>query len=166
MEKQDKRIGNQFWRNVPIEKLGRPSKYKTPDELWNDVRDYFDHCDKNPVTVEEEKSSMHGVAVTSNDLRIPYTWEGMFVFLSVCNLDHYKTKNEFSAILTHIENIIRNQKFVGASIGIFNHSIIARDLGLMESSKMDITTGGEKINRQDLTPEQVKNISEDLEGDI
>lgn len=166
MAKQDKRIGNQFWRNVPIDKLGRPAKFKTPEELWEAAKDYFDFCDNNPIFNEETKTSSNGTQVTENRLKIPYTWEGLYIHLSVVHLDHYKTKNDFLGILTHIGNIIRNQKFMGATVGIFNHGIIARDLGLMENSKIDVTTKGESINRGELTPDQVKKIADNLEDEI
>ena len=46
-------------------------------------------------------------------------------------------------IIHKIEEIIYNQKFEGAAVGIFNSNIIARDLGL--SDKKDIDHRGSLI---------------------
>ena len=47
-----------------------------------------------------------------------------------------------------------SQKFEGASAGIFNHAIIARDLGLTE--RFDHTTKGEQMNLPDYMKKDVE----------
>lgn len=144
--------GNEFWKFADPFKIGRPNKYKTPEELWLHAKQYFDWVDNNPILKTDFKGK--DSEMVQYDLQRPYTWQGLYVFLCVKDLEHYKTKNEFSEILTHIGNIIYSQKFDGAAVGIFNHAIIARDLGLVDKS--DVTTKGKEINRyQDLTDEQI-----------
>lgn len=46
---------------------------------------------------------------------------------------------DFSRIITHVRQIIYRQKFEGAAAGFLNPNIIARDLGLSESSKTEHT---------------------------
>lgn len=50
---------------------------------------------------------------------------------------------DFSAVINKIEEIIYQQKFEGAAVGLFNSNIIARDLGLRD--KQDLTSNGEQI---------------------
>ena len=148
--------GNQFWKNIDPDNLGRPPKWKTPTALWEAIQPYFKECDDNPLESIETKVNKSTETRTIKH-KIPYTWEGLYVFLTVCDLDHYKTKQEFSAILTHVKHIIYNQKFTGAAAGLFNQAIIARDLGLTE--KTDITSGGDKIG-PDYTDKQRARIEE------
>jgi hypothetical protein len=59
---------------------------------------------------------------------------------------------------------MRSQKFEGASVGIFNSNIIARDLGLKEN--VDNTTNGKDLNTNlVLTKEAAKKISDALEDE-
>ena len=135
--------GNQFWRNIDPKNIGRNPKFETPEELWNAAVEYFQHCDDNPIETKETFTDPAKSTVKIHQLAVPYTWEGLYVFLGICNLNHYKTKEAFSTIITHIGNVIRNQKFSGAASGIFNANIIARDLGLTD--KKDITSDGEQL---------------------
>ena len=149
--------GNQFWRNIDPDDLGRNPKYKTPNELWEDSVKYFQMCDENPITSRE--TSVKGKITQVKDLehKIPYTWQGLYVFLGVCDLEHYKTKPAFSEILTHMSNIIYNQKFTGASAGIFNSAIIIRDLGLANKEEANIKIDGLKSLTDSELDEQIKN---------
>ena len=151
-------IGNQFWKNVPYEKLGRPAAYNSPKELWDEVVGYFDECDNNPIEVDKEISSDKGVSQITSKHRIPYTWRGLYVYLGVRDLEHYKTKNEFSEIMKHIGNIIYNQKFTGAAIGIFNHNLIARELGLNDN----IVNTNLNHEMPPITEERIKEITDKL----
>jgi len=134
--------GNKIWQLADPEKVGRPPTYKTPIELWKEVTGYFKWADDNPILKTDFKGK--DVETVQYDLQRPYTWQGLYVYLGVKDIEHYKTKIEFSEIIAHIGNIIYSQKFDGASVGIFNPNIIARDLGLTD--KTDHTTNGKEIN--------------------
>ena len=154
VKKIDKRIGNQFWKLADPETLGRPRIFKTPAELWEKAQGYFQECDENPLKAVKRKSRKYKTKEYSGfsdeeieTLKIPYTWEGLYVYLGVCDLEYYRKDRDFSKVLTHIRNIMYNQKFSGAAAGIFNHSIIARDLGLKEHTEH---TGEITINQREL----------------
>jgi hypothetical protein len=53
----------------------------------------------------------------------------------------------YSTVIARIDSIIYNQKFEGAAVGAFHHSIIARDLGLTD--KVENT-----IKEQPLFPDE------------
>lgn len=134
--------GNQFWKLADPSCLGRPLIFKTPLELWSKAKEYFQYCDENPFeVVETVTGSKRYEKITRH--KIPYTWEGLYAYLGISHLDDYKKRKDFSGIIRHIGNIIRNQKFSGAAAGLFNANIIARDLGLRD--KHDHTSNGETL---------------------
>ena len=134
---------NQFWKLRS--KHGRDLIFSTPEILWEAAVQYFEATDarkwkkkdwvgKDAIEVERETET-------------PYTISGLCLYLDVSREWWNKFKNEnredFLQVLTRIENIIYTQKFEGASVGAFNASIIARDLGLKEQT--DITSNGKDL---------------------
>ena len=146
--------GNKIWQLADPETVGRPRIFETPNDLWEKAKEYFEYIDSNPILKTDFKGK--DSEMVKYDLQRPYTWQGLYVFLGVCNLERYRSNDVFANIFTHIGNIIYSQKFDGATVGIFNHAIIARDLGLTD--KTDITTNGKDIvsKYSDWTPEQIR----------
>lgn len=145
-KKIDRRIGNQFWKMADPECLGQPRNFPTPTDLWNKAKEYFQECDESPLTSQETTTTDKGVYDKVKQHKVPYTWQGLYVFLGVVSLKRYKEKNEYVPIITHIGNVIYNQKYTGAAAGLFNANIIARDLGLAESVKSEDIT---KLSKED-----------------
>ncbi|MFA5557515.1 MAG: terminase small subunit, partial [Flavobacteriaceae bacterium] len=100
-----------------------------------------------PIEVEDNKGTKH---VNIVKLKRPYTIKAFLLYVDASSswLSDFKKNapEDFLEVIRKIESIIYVQKFEGAAIGIFQHNIIARDLGLIESSKVDHTTRGDKIN--------------------
>ena len=140
--------GNQFWKLADPECLGSPRNFKDSGVLWAKAKEYFQECDDNPLTREETTTSEKGIFNKVFIHKVPYTWEGLYIYLGVVSLKRYREKEEFVLILSHIGNIIRNQKYTGAATGLFNANIIARDLGLTDVQKVENTNieGEKKIN--------------------
>lgn len=144
--------GNNFWKNRT--KHGRDKIFSTPEILWDEACKYFQWADDNPWVKHEaiKSGELAGQLVVIPTSR-PYTLSGLCLYLGVNSKyfnDFKKNLKEdyidFSEVLTHIEEIIYTQKFEGAAIGMFNSSIIARDLGLSDKKELDHTTKGERIN--------------------
>lgn len=154
--------GNKLWQLADPFKVGRPSLFPTPEHLWNEAIKYFEFQDKTPIITTENITADKGSSTKNVEHSKPYTWEGLYIFLGVYDLDHYKTKTEFSLILKLLKDIIYNQKFEGATVGIFNSNIIARDLGLKDNS--DITTKGESLNA--LTKEEAIKKANELDNEF
>jgi hypothetical protein len=155
---------NQFWKLRS--KHGRDKLFATPELLWEASVEYFEWCDDNPEYLVEQKKGTTNIKLTMvNSLDMdelkgelenlvyvptkkPYTIQGLCLYLG-CNVmyinqfeDGLKGKKDemsigFSLILTRIREIIYNQKFIGASVGYFNSSIIARDLGLVDKKGIE-----------------------------
>src|SRR5690606_18813910 len=75
-------------------------------------------------------------------LQRPYTITGLCIYLDASREWWTKFRasatEDFLPILTRVEEIIYSQKFDGEAVGVFNQSIIARDLGLVEKSETKV----------------------------
>jgi len=135
-DKGDKRIGNDFWKQRT--KHGRDKLFETPEILLEAACEYFQWCLDNPL--------METIIQGNKKWEVPkmraMTESGLCIFLDIerQTLDNYSNKEsykDFFAVITRIKDIIRTQKFEGASAGFLNANIIARDLGL--SDKQELT---------------------------
>lgn len=129
--------GNQFWKLRS--KHGRDKIFQSPEILWEAACEYFEVTDKRIW----EKIEYHGkdAKMCKVPIKPPYTIYGLTIFLDIDlkTWNNYKNKEsykDFFPIIAQIERIIYTQKFEGASVGIFNQSIIARDLGLRDTQEV------------------------------
>lgn len=161
--------GNQFWKMRS--KHGRDKLFETPELLWESACDYFQFCDDNPwvrtKTQSYDKGEFSGESLEEIPTQRPYSKKGLFVFIDCSDtwLTNFKktASNDFLRVIERIENIIETQQWEGATVGAFNSNIIARTLGLKDSS--DITTGGDKITDKNLSPEEIKQLADKLKND-
>lgn len=136
-------VGNQFWKLRS--KHGRDKLFASPDLLWEAACEYFQWCEDNPLEVIDFRGK-DATKVTLPKQR-PYTIQGLCLYLDTST--HYfndfeAAKHEgFTEIVSRIRQTIYDQKFSGASAGIFNHNIIARDLGLVDKKDQAVTVAGE-----------------------
>lgn len=136
--------GNEYWKLRA--KHGRDKLLASPDLLWESACEYFQYITDNPIETKETKAKPNGKEVTTIEHRRPFTWEGLELFLDIDTLRNYKTAEshkDFLQVITRIEKVIYSNKFEGATSGIFNANIIARDLGLRDRS--DMTTNDKEI---------------------
>jgi hypothetical protein len=140
--------GNQFWKLADPEFLGKPKNFPKPIDLWNACKPYFEWVDENPIIKQSTTTTAKGTFHNEEPLQKPYTWMGLYVFLGVSDLSAYKENKDYFQVITHIDNIIRNQKFEGATAGIFNANIIARDLGLVD--KKEIETNSKDLSESEI----------------
>ncbi|MBK0403885.1 DNA-packaging protein [Adhaeribacter sp. BT258] len=117
---------------------GRPRRFATPEQLWQAASAYFEWCEAHPLF---KVQWVGGIAKRVNiEIPRPFTLSGLRLHLrcGVNYLSQLKKRltdspqdRELEDIINRIELVIYEQKFVGAAVGIYNVSIIARDLGLM-----------------------------------
>lgn len=145
-------LKNKFWELRT--KHGRDKIFTTPDLLWTAATEYFKWCDDNPwIKNEAIKSGDLAGQIIKVPTSRPYTLTALCLYLGV-NADYFRQfkenlkedEQDFSWVITRIEETIYTQKFEGASVGMFNANIIARDLGLTDKKELDHTTKGESIN--------------------
>ena len=136
---------NEFWKAKST--YGRQPTFKTPKELMDACMQYFSWVETHPFYEFKVVGTHFGETITENiPKKRPMTIVSLCLFLdiSVVTWLNYKKKgDQFLNICNMAEDVIREQKFGGAASGFFNHSIIARDLGLVD--KKDVTSAGEAI---------------------
>lgn len=134
--------GNKFWELRS--KNGRDKLFASPKLMWNAACQYFNWCVDNPI---KDPRSFGGKQM----IQRPFTMEGLCRYLN-CNTAYFRTFKSrltdadegFDTVINNIEETVYQQKFENAAIGVYNQSIIARDLGLTEKTdstiKADIHT--------------------------
>lgn len=134
-------------------KHGRDKIFATPEIMLEACYEYFKWCEENPLIEIDYRGSNPPVKVELPKMRA-YTLAGLTCFLDV-NTVYFndfeanikgkedQISKDFSKVITHVKEIIYNQKFVGAAGGFLNPNIIARDLGLSEKTKLDADVTGE-----------------------
>lgn len=150
-------------------KVGRPRKFKTPNEMALLFNDYVDFVTNN--NLEEGVAFHYQGDVTHDKIKKmrPLSLEGFCVFVGT-TLDTFKNyeslptnnkyKAEFLALCTRIRDIVFVQQYEGAAAGLLNHAVVAAKLHLAQVIKQtNINTTPE-----DITPESVKKINDYLEG--
>jgi len=132
-------IGNKYWQLRS--KHGRDKLFATPELLWQAACEYFEWCDNNPVLKEDYVGK--DADKVQRELQRPYTISGLCIYLDASREWWAKFKGsateDFLQVLSRIEEIIYSQKFDGAAVGVFNQSIIARDLGLADKKEVENT---------------------------
>lgn len=137
--------GNQFWKLRT--KHGRDKLFSSPEILWEEAIKYFESVDER----KWNKTEYHGkdpiACLVPNTT--PYTWSGLELYLGINSFEEYKTNpsySDFSDVIARIGKIIYTQKIEGASVGAFNASIVARELGLAD--KQEITKNKITVKRK------------------
>lgn len=134
---------------------GRPKNIESPEELWRLFRLYKTWAKENPRT-KQDFVGKDGDEI-ERKLERPLTWVGFEVYLYermiINNLgDYEKNKDdayvEFSPIIRAIKAYIEQDQFEGASVGIYQHNIIARKLGLTEKQEHSGPGGGPIVTQQ------------------
>jgi hypothetical protein len=122
--------GNRFWEARSSH--GRKPKFEDAETLWDACLEYFDWVEKNPL----QEGIVHQGKVSEAALpkMRAMTIGGLCNFLDITQpvWAEYRSREDFLYVTTRVDEIIRQQKFEGASAGLLNPNIIARDLGLAE----------------------------------
>ena len=131
--------GNKFWLHRSSH--GRKPIFATPDDMWDAACEYFEWVSENPL--HEVKAFNCGEAGIQQE-ELPklraMTIQGLCFFLDISDdtWANYSKNEDFIVICNGIKRVIFTQKFEGASAGLLNSSIIARELGLAD--KQDHTS--------------------------
>lgn len=140
---------------------GAPKKIESPEKLYQYFQQYEKYRKSNP-----KLENVYNVKLdlqASIQREIPLTWDSFEIWLRkngiIAKLDDYKanTNNayqEFSYIIHTIDMEIKDDKMSGAIAGIYQHNIIARDLGLIDKSESNVKVKVDPYT--ELTDEQLK----------
>lgn len=129
--------GNQFWKART--KHGRDKLFSNKEVLLEACEEYFQWVEDNPL-YESKLVSFQGESKLETIPKMrAMTIGGLCIFL---NIDHstwfeWRKSDDFSKVVTQVEEIIKTQKFTGAAADLLNPNIIARDLGLSDKKEHD-----------------------------
>lgn len=159
--------GNKYW--LARSSHGRRPIFNTDDDLWDACCEYFQWVEDNPL-VEAKPMAFQGESWDHEVHKMrPATLTALCTFLDIARptWDDYCKKEDFSYVCAKVETMIRDQKFAGASAGLFNPMIIARDLGLRESTAVDHTSSDRSMTPQitAVTAAEAAQQYQDLMGD-
>lgn len=128
--------GNQFWKARSSH--GRRPIFADPDTLWSAAAEYFEWVDKHPLKEAQAFAYQGVIKIKDLPKMRAMTVAGLCLFLDISKQTfcEYRDREGFSDVTTRIDDVIRTQKFEGASAGLLNANIIARDLGLADKSEI------------------------------
>lgn len=137
-------VGNQFWKARSSH--GRAPTFADPVELWAACQEYFEWVDKHPLYEARPFAYQGDVTIKKVAKMRAMTLTGLCIFLDISrrSWDDYEAREGFLPVTTRVSEIIRTQKFEGASADLLNPNIIARDLGLADKSELS-GPGGKPI---------------------
>ncbi len=146
--------GNQFWKLRS--KHGRDKLFATPDLLWEAACEYFAYCDRTPWKAIKNKTKGEIKEKEESPTQRPYSLTGLMAYLDVSKSfwnDFKKGSHEdFSVVITRIENVIRTQQLEGAIVGAFNANIVSRINGLADKQEIDHTNAGKEFKGFNFLP--------------
>lgn len=127
--------GNRFWEARATH--GRKKKYLSADDLWKQCCEYFEWVEDNPLWEAETVKFQGESKLTQVPKMRAMTIAGLCLFLDISEdtWARYRDDKDLSGVVSRAEQIIYTQKFSGAAADLLNPNIIARDLGLRESTK-------------------------------
>jgi hypothetical protein len=140
-------LGNQFWKGRSSH--GRKPIFATPDDLWEACTEYFEWVEANPLIEEKVFNGKDGIVRADVAKMRAMTLGGLCIFLDIqrSTWAEYCKNEDFSAVTSRVDAIIRDQKFAGAAADLLNANIIARDLGLADKSELTGADGGPVAHR-------------------
>jgi hypothetical protein len=117
--------------------------FLTPHDFLKAAVEYFEWAEETPL--QEEKVFHHQGEITRTDVSKvrAFTKIGLANYLGipVSRLDSYKAREDkgWAEVVEIIEQVIKEQKFINAAVGLMNATIISRDLGLAEKQEVETT---------------------------
>lgn len=124
--------GNAAWKARSSH--GRNPIFETPEQLWDACYQYFEWIETNPEMIPEPVKHQGSAILLPVPQRRNMSEGGLATFIGVgiSTWKEYKSKPDFSAVITEVVNIIHTHKMDGALTGEFNSNIVARELGLAD----------------------------------
>jgi hypothetical protein len=134
--------GNQFWK--ARSKHGKDKIFQTPENLFNACCEYFEWAEKNPLVRERYAAGKGRTRVIKEKTPRPFTLISLTSFLGINKstwIKNYRTHKDYIHVTSWAEDMIRDQKLMGAAAGHFNANIIARDLGMADTQRLGNVEG-------------------------
>lgn len=135
--------GNKFW--LARSSHGANPKFTNPDDLWSACCEYFEWSDNNPLHEARAFAYEGNVTIEPLPKMRAMTLAGLCMFLDIEQStwrEWRHSRPDLLAVIKKVDDVIYRQKFEGASAGMLNTNIIARDLGLADRNELSGPNGG------------------------
>ena len=145
--------GNQLWRRV--KNPGRPPKFPYAMTLWNSCVEYFEHEIQGTYVAEKPGATDEEGNVKLVLRRRPFSQRNLCTYLGIhidTWLDWKKSRPDFSGVIAMVEQIIFQDKYDGAAIGVFSERLMSRDLGLIDKSETKVVLNAHEEFIKNLQP--------------
>lgn len=164
--------GNKF--ALGCELNGIDKIFDSPEQLKNFIQEYFDWADNNPIyTYHTQLDKVTGSPVKIANQR-PYTLEALAEHLGITarTLRNYKNREgyeDFFPIIIWARQKITNQRIEYGSLGAFKENFVKFLLinttdDYVDKVEQKVTQTN--LNSEPLTKDQIKEISDALDGEI
>jgi hypothetical protein len=161
----DSEKGEQLWERPQWNadwKAGPGKKFEDVEEFWSACVHYFEWCIANPLKEQKAMGTKDGIEKVDLSKMRAFTIGGLCLYIGISlstfqewrREGHVLFRPEMKDIIDRVKAIIREQKFVGASAGLLNQAIIARDLGLVEKTELAVPDGIPVRVSPDMTTEE------------
>lgn len=141
-KKKSDNQGLHLWEVVAKNPVGRPPAFNSPEELLSKCQEYFQWVNDNPLW-ESRIAQAAGMPQIVNlpKMRV-MTINALCLYIGITHetWTKYREKENFSEVTKQVDEIIYSNKFEGAAADLINANIIARDLGLKDSTKTEADT--------------------------
>lgn len=130
--------GQQLWKARASH--GAKAIFEDPVKLMESCIEYFQWCEDNPLWSEKVGFSQGEACHAEIEHKRAMSIQGLSIFLGVTPRSWYawrSNRDDLKPVIEWAESIMFEQKLAGAAAGIFNASIIARDLGLADKKITD-----------------------------
>lgn len=120
---------------------GSTVRYK-PHELALACQNYFQWVHENPFFKTEVVKSKFGAEIVYVPTQRPMTLSGLIIYLGIVikTWDDYSKRDRHKEICSFVREVIDHNQLEGAMVGVFNPSITARRLGLVDKTEVKDTT--------------------------
>jgi len=115
--------------------VGRPRKFKSPEELYNKFQEYKKWANSNPWNkIEAIKSGVRAGELLYLPITRPLTEWGFAVFceMSRRGLIEYASRKQYSHIYARIKDEMSEQRISGGMTGVYDGRLTARIDGIKE----------------------------------
>ena len=143
-------VGRDPWDAA--KKQGRPKRYSSAEEVREHAEGYFLWLEANPLKAAEIVSYQGSARIVDKPKRRVATLRGLCGFLGICQetwqrwrkLEEPTTmsaedRGELTRVIAQIDEAITEDKFAGATSGLYDSRIISRDLGLIDKQEVSGT---------------------------
>lgn len=132
-------VGNEFWKLRS--KHGRDRIIESPEVMLDAIHEFLELKENTYLDKPEmiKGGEMAGIQVNLKVKDYPTLSElaHFLGFMTLKSWRDYKERDGFLTVITYAEEIISNWKLKGTAIGVYNHNIVARDLGLVDKKEHD-----------------------------